>query len=145
MGIFPRLLSSMNPTQPSSTSPSASRFRLPGLVSHSLLALLFATAASAASLVISTQTLPASIGGTPYSQTLAAATGVISGTPSTASSWVYSYPFSFYLKVTDSKNASAYVSLSLVENAPSSGGSSGGSSDGSSGGSSGGGTTTSTP
>ena len=118
---------------------------------HSWIALLFATAAQAASLVVTTATLPASVGGVPYSQTIVATggtapykwtlqsgglppglalstAGVVSGTPSTASSWVYSYPFSIYIKVTDAKNATAYKSLTLLETAPaaSGGGSSGG-------------------
>ena len=156
----------MNPTPPNSSAALVSRFPLPGLVRHTVLALLFATAAQAAPLVISTKTLPASIGGTPYSQTLtatggtapykwtvqsgglppgltlASTTGLISGTVSTASSWVYSYPFSFYLKVTDSKNINAYASLVLSVNAP---GATPPPDTSGSGGSSGGGTTTSTP
>ncbi len=155
----------MNQVHASPPSAPATVFRRSVRAFSLTLVCTIAVAASAATLKITTTSLPASVGGTTYSQTLAATggtapykwtiqsgglppglaiaatTGVISGTPSTASSWVYGYPFSIYLKVTDSKNASAYQSLTLLENAPAT------SVDSSGGGSSGGGTgtTTSTP
>ena len=115
----------------------------------------------AATLTITNTALPAATVGTPYSQTLgatggtppytwflqsggfppglglSAGTGLISGTPTASGTWVYSYPFSVYIRVTDAKNATAYASLVVRDNPPA-GGSSGGSSG--SGGSGGGST-----
>ncbi len=167
-GGYPPPQIAYHPMKSSQPTALPSRFRLPLLARYGGIALLLTTVVQAASLVISTKTMPASVGGTPYSQPLAAsggtspytwtiqsgglppgltlngATGVISGTPSTGSSWVYSYPFSLYLKVTDSKNATAFASLTLAENAPGTG-SSGGSNSGGSGGGSSGGTTPPAP
>ena len=88
-----------------------------------------AAATPAAALTVSTASVPAAVDGVPYSQTLAAtggtppyswklasgafpnglvlsAAGVISGTPVATGSWMYSYPFSAYVTVTDSAGAS---------------------------------------
>ncbi len=94
-----------------------------------LLALIGIEAATAAPIVISTKTLPAATVGTPYSQTLTAGGGVppyswtlvsggfpeglslnsggqITGLPTASGSWVYSYPFQVYIRVTDSLSSS---------------------------------------
>lgn len=95
---------------------------------------------AAAPLAIASATLPNAIGGTVYSHQLTATggtapyswkilagslesnlslstSGLISGTVGTAS-WIYSYPFSAYVSVTDSLGASATASLKLTIDAP---------------------------
>ena len=124
-----------------------------------LLALLLAAPLAGAPLAITGPSpLPAATGGVAYAQTLTAtggtapyawtvqsggfppglalgtATGTVSGTPQTAA-WIYSYPFTSYVRVTDSAGANAYASVALNVLAPPGGATSGGS------GSTGGGTT----
>jgi len=86
---------------------------------------------------ITTKTLPNAMVGTAYAQTLAAtggtppytwaiqagglpdlltlnpATGQITGMPTASGSWVFSYPFQAYIKVTDSASSTAFASLSM--------------------------------
>ncbi len=149
------------------THPSSPQINRPGWrrPASALLAFGLLSAAGtnslAATLTITNTALPAATVGTPYSQPLGATggtppytwflqsggfpsglalntgTGLINGTPTASGTWAYSYPFSVYIRVTDSKNATAYASLAIKENPPT-GGSSG--SSGSSGGSSGGST-----
>ncbi|MGO8678614.1 MAG: InlB B-repeat-containing protein [Limisphaerales bacterium] len=103
-----------------------------------LLALLVAADASAATaLRITTKTLPNATVGAAYAQTLAAtggqppytwaiqagglpdlltlnpATGQVAGMPTASGSWVFSYPFQAYIKVTDSASSTAYASFTM--------------------------------
>lgn len=98
------------------------------------------TTATASSLTAGTDTLPSPTGGVAYSQSLNAtggqppyswtvaagslpngltlsSSGVISGTPASAD-WIFAYPFSAYLKVTDSAGATATRTLTLNVLAP---------------------------
>lgn len=98
------------------------------------------TYAGAASLAITTKTVPDATGGVPYSQSLAAtggtapyawkvqsgsfapgltlsSAGLLAGTP-TAATWIYNYPLSAYVKVTDANGATAYASIPMKVVAP---------------------------
>jgi hypothetical protein len=112
-------------------------FRARVLAGGILAMLLAANALSATPLVITTKTLPNAVAGTPYSQTLSASggsppyswvlqsgglpstltlnamTGQISGTPTASGSWAYAYPYSAYIRVTDSASSTAYEDYSM--------------------------------
>ena len=98
------------------------------------------TPPATAALVITSTTLPDATGGVAYSHPLSATGGVapytwkilggsleanlslsgaglVSGTPGTAS-WIYSYPFSAYIGVSDSAGATATAVLKLTVKAP---------------------------
>lgn len=122
--------------------PIHPRWRNAALLLNRLIALLVMTligieAATSAPLVISTKTLPAATVGTFYSQTLAASGGVppynwalvsggfpdglslnsgagqVTGMPTASGSWVYSYPFQVYIRVTDSHGTSTASSFTV--------------------------------
>ena len=93
--------------------------------------------ADAASLNITTKTLPNATNGIPYSQTLSAtggqppytwvvaagglpdglslgaSTGIVGGTPAASGTWEFNYPFQAYIEVTDSHGATAARSYGM--------------------------------
>lgn len=101
--------------------------------------------AATTSLTLPVATLPAATGGSSYSQSLIATggtppyiwaiqsgalppglaldavTGQVAGT-ATAATWIYSYPFSAYVRVTDAAKQTAYNVVSIKVNPPAGGG-----------------------
>ncbi len=96
----------------------------------------------AAPLAITSATLPAATVGTAYSQQLVVTggtppyswsiqsgglppglalnptNGILGGMPTASGSWIYSYPFSAYVKVSDSTRATAYNAFTVKVNPP---------------------------
>ncbi|HTI73271.1 MAG TPA: putative Ig domain-containing protein [Candidatus Limnocylindria bacterium] len=123
--------------------------------------LLLGSARAATPLKITTTALPAATVGTPYSVPvvvtggtppykwvlgsggfppgldISGTTGVVAGTPTPSGSWIYSYPFQVYIKVSDAAGGNTAAAFVIKDNPPAGGETSGGGTSG--GGTSGGG------
>ncbi len=133
-----------NGPQPNEPFRFASCFRILSLPLQFLAALMLVTNAIAApALKITTKSLPNATVGTPYLQTLSVSGGAppytwavqsgglpslltlnptngqITGMPTASGSWVYSYPFSVYIRVADANSNTAFASYSFYVVPPS--------------------------